>query len=95
MCGENWGIQKPWVSGRQNFSGAKRAVGVISRNEEGEREEGCDPDEKFKKKAKFEKKEELQCFYVPSWLDVGQSWSKQTHSLAARLICSTAKHWVE
>lgn len=62
----------------------------------GEREEGCDPDEKFLKNAKFEKKKkELQCLYVPSWLGVGQSWSKQTHSLAARLICLTVKHWVE
>lgn len=43
--------KKPSVSDRRNFSGAERAVGVIrSRNEGGEGGEGCDPDEKQKKK---------------------------------------------
>lgn len=72
MCTENGDIQKPWESGRQDFSGAKRAVGVIrSRNEEGEREEGCDPDEKKKKNC-------TACTSLAGWAWVRAGVNKPT-----------------
>ncbi len=64
------------MSAEQNFSGAKRAGGVIrSRTEGGEGGEGCDPDEK-QKMPNVEK--ELQCLRVPGWAWVRAGVNKPT-----------------
>lgn len=58
--------------------------GIKIRNERGE--------EKSVMTAKNAKCGKRAAALVRPWLGVGQSWSKQTHSFAECLICSTMKH---
>lgn len=77
--------KKYWILVERNFLSAKTGGvgGIKIRNERGEKSVMTAKNAKCGKRA---------AVLVRPWLGVGQSWSKQTHSFAECLICSTMKH---